>query len=336
MKHLATRPIAPLLLLAALLAEGCASAPIEPCYQGVPLRQWAESLGDRDEDTHKRAINALHVFGGEAVPSVLAALKKDDWLTRRNAVTALYRISHAAGRPGVEALVAALKDTDARVRIRAAYVLEIMIDAVAEWSEEEPGERPSIPEGPPPYDKAPKVYLPGWEQLSGALPALADALNDREAEVRRLSVEALGSSRSAGAPWVRALAEKLSDKDESMRLAAGLALAKIGTEEAKAVVPFPLLLETIEQKKVDWSKRLDMIHVIGKLGAPAKPAVPLFIKLLSYQGESNSPRYAAYALGRIGPEAREAIPALEEMARSNNADFKKAASWALERIRKNP
>lgn len=43
---------------------------------------------------------------------------------------------------------------------------------------------------------------------------------------------------------------------------------------------------------------------------------------------------AARALGKLGPEAKSAIPALSELLNDTNEDIRKAASKALEKIKR--
>jgi HEAT repeat protein len=52
--------------------------------------------------------------------------------------------------------------------------------------------------------------------------------------------------------------------------------------------------------------------------------------LLKQQG--SSAEYAAYWLGKIGPDAKEALPELKETLKDGRADVKKAAREALQKI----
>jgi HEAT repeat protein len=53
---------------------------------------------------------------------------------------------------------------------------------------------------------------------------------------------------------------------------------------------------------------------LGKIGPEAREAVPTLIELLKNK-EGNDYRNAAIALGRIGPDAKTALPALRELHR---------------------
>jgi HEAT repeat protein len=67
---------------------------------------------------------------------------------------------------------------------------------------------------------------------------------------------------------------------------------------------------------------------LGKLGKPAGGALQAVLK-----GADRDVRAAAaYALGRIGPDARDAVPALLEMSRSDDAYARLAATQALKKI----
>lgn len=86
--------------------------------------------------------------------------------------------------------------------------------------------------------------------------------------------------------------------------------------------------------KATESSDQDMVSaVVYALGsARARAAVPNLINLLK---TSTEPRFVAYALGKIGPDAAEAVPYLQEIAlkEKNDIHFRWAAVEALGDIR---
>ena len=71
--------------------------------------------------------------------------------------------------------------------------------------------------------------------------------------------------------------------------------------------------------------------VLGKLGHDAKPAVPALAEALKDKsGEVR--QQAAQVLGLIGADARAAIPALQEAAKDPLEEVASAAADALKRI----
>jgi hypothetical protein len=60
-------------------------------------------------------------------------------------------------------------------------------------------------------------------------------------------------------------------------------------------------------------------------------AVRFFIRMLKYENHRCA---AARALGKLGPGAKSAIPALSELLNDKNEDVRKVASAALEKIKR--
>jgi HEAT repeat protein len=142
------------------------------------------------------------------------------------------------------------------------------------------------------------------------------------------------------------------------------ALAKIGPG-AKAAVP--VLMELLRRHPVREIRptpgspesakvifRQTAIYVLGAIGPEAEPAVPLLIEVLKAEeplrnagasekgsAPARSVPYgvrqtAAYALGRIGPAAKAAIPALTKASQDESKDLRAAASAALKQIEGKP
>ena len=74
-------------------------------------------------------------------------------------------------------------------------------------------------------------------------------------------------------------------------------------------------------------ERMTAAELVAGLTGPASPAGP-------QPGTfSRIRKSTAEALGRIGPEAKEAVPALERLLKDSDGDVRKAAAEALEKIR---
>ena len=75
----------------------------------------------------------------------------------------------------------------------------------------------------------------------------------------------------------------------------------------------------------DARVREDAAAALGKLGTDAKPAVPALIRALKVENDTylySMRSAAATALGQIGPEAREAVPALVEALKTGAGEFR--------------
>ena len=79
---------------------------------------------------------------------------------------------------------------------------------------------------------------------------------------------------------------------------------------------------------------LKQIHaglLLGRMGPEAREAVPTLLELLQNESIQNR-RLAAWTLGNIGQGAVEAIPALLVTVRDSNEGVKQMAREALEKI----
>jgi HEAT repeat protein len=140
------------------------------------------------------------------------------------------------GKP-VSAWVNALKAKDPKARAHAAYALGVI--------------------GP---------------AATAAVPALSDALKDRDEDVRHWAAEALGR---IGAVAVPVLIDALKDNDKSLRLEAATALGNIGPE-ARSTAPALADVLKDQDKKVG----VRAAEALGKIGPGAGSAGPALIDAL--------------------------------------------------------
>ena len=171
--------------------------------------EWVEKMQEGGESERLHAVYALASRGAEAVPHLVAGLRRQaDALRERNLAAdytnpsqldAVFALS-AVGAPAVPAVAALLDDDAWWVRAAAADVLGDM-----------------------------------GETASGTAPRLIAALSDESAWVRRNAVEALGYLGSDSAGCVTALSGCLADADSRVRHNAALALARLGPAAAAAV-----------------------------------------------------------------------------------------------------
>ena len=161
-----------------------------------------------------------------------------------------------------------------------------------------------------------------------AIPALIEALRDRNLLVRR---SAIGVLREIGRPAIPGLAKALKNSDANIRSSAANILGgsnfRIKGAEAKTFVPqlIPLL------KDSDAGVRSSAASTLGSIGAEAKTAVPQLIPLLkdSDAGVRNS---AAFALGNIGAEAKTFLPQLVSLLQDSDPQVRNRAAAALGQI----
>jgi HEAT repeat protein len=153
-----------------------------------------------------------------------------------------------------------------------------------------------------------------------AVPALAEALKDQNAEVRQSAADALGRIGPAAADAVPVLVEALKDQNAHVRRSAAKALRGIGPAAV------PALAEALKDQ--DAEVRQSAADALGGIGPAAVPALAEALK----DQDTDVRHSAADALRRIGPAAAGAVPALAEALKDQDTDVRQSAAYALERI----
>jgi len=113
-------------------------------------------------------------------------------------------------------------------------------------------------------------------------------------------------------PWVPALLDALDDPDWEMRRAALKGLAEF-PKEAEEFLDKAIPLLGDEHPEVCSAAA----HVIGVAGPLAKEAVPRLVQMLD-SPDIKVQKSACFALGQIGPDAKDAVPRLTEFLRQND------------------
>ncbi|HEY2759597.1 MAG TPA: HEAT repeat domain-containing protein [Pirellulales bacterium] len=152
--------------------------------------------------------------------------------------------------------------------------------------------------------------------------ALTKAAADRDAEVKSLAIGALGRIGKSAASSLPALTANLQDPQPAVRLSAALAIQKI---EPKSSAFVPVLIGAM--RAGDGHVLLD----VGAMGKDGAWAVPTLIELLAHPLPQVR-ALAAQTLGRIGPPAAAAKPALQRATHDSNPAVGQAAHRAIERI----
>lgn len=200
---------------------------------------------------------------------------------------------------------------------------------------------------------------------AAALKALADGkaaemcgwLLERapETTVRRRAADALSQMGKDAVPAGGALVKALSDADPlvskvAMRGVAGLApdvpagavpgLVKHfpDVEAIRAVAAFkaggleaqPELMKLFGHD--DLAVRLQAMRAVGKIGEPAKSAIPVLIAALEKDETARVRERAAEVLGEFGPASVEAIPALTKALKDEDHKVRRDAVRSLGQI----
>jgi HEAT repeat protein len=196
-----------------------------------------------------------------------------------------------------------------------------------------------------------------------AVPVLVDILEQHK-DLRVQVAYILGQIGPGAVSATDALAGLLADENVQVSTEAALALAKIGPGAKDAV---PALLAAL--KKENCPDAHAIVYTLGKIGPQAAPAEPMLLKEISgkdvslaviaawaltqiHPGSADAAakaipvlvaglsdplpetrKAAAEALGKLGPLARQAVPALQKSAKDDEAKtVREAAGKALQSI----
>ncbi len=152
-----------------------------------------------------------------------------------------------------------------------------------------------------------------------AVPALIEAIKSNTEGVVGRAAKALGKIGPPAKDAVPALIARLDDNKGRSRDDAVVieALVRIAPRRSESV---PVLCGILSEPASNPS-RIHAVVALGKIGAEAKDAVPDLIKMLEEEpGKAGPIRFhAATALGLIGAEAKRAVPALVKLLGDENA-----------------
>jgi HEAT repeat protein len=316
-----------------------------------------KALQDKDEDVRLEAVLALGEMGSaakSAIPALLAVLKSDELRLLEPAVSVTLG---NIGSSAVSALKKALADKDVRLRRTGAFALGLIgpkaKSATAELSaalaDREPDVRALAARALGRVGSAAQSALPKLEaalkdkevpvrvnaalalwQAGGrtdGLPVLKEALADKRPHIREQACAALGALGEKAAPAAPALFLVLADKDARVRSACAEALGKL--PPGKAVRD--KLTAALADK--DDLVRLSVAGALwGQSGGAERGKL---VELAAGALESKSApvrKRAAEVLGRFGPAAKEAVPALLLVLRDRQNAVREAAAAALRQI----
>ncbi|HEV2950159.1 MAG TPA: HEAT repeat domain-containing protein [Gemmataceae bacterium] len=152
-----------------------------------------------------------------------------------------------------------------------------------------------------------------------AAPRILELLDDEDPNIRSRAAEALAQIGADGSLTIRKLLEKRLDPDPSVRYAVLWALARARPTNEDVIDVF--LGRT---KDNDPETRIDAACTLTYLLPEGNKTLPTILPLLTKAlDEARDPSGAVCALGRIGTEARSAIPKLHNMAVTNQSNYRR-------------
>jgi HEAT repeat protein len=298
-----------------LAAEAAGQQKIEAAV--APL---GELLRDKDGGVRSAAAGALGQIGAKAVPVLVVAIGDEDTGVKLLALTTLGQIGPEA-KEAVAALLGARKDKDVDVRIHAAFALGKI----------GPGAKAALPAL---FDAAKDTGNVGplirtQHVASGVMEAAVDA-------ALKIDPTCVAKLVEAALPTLTAA---LKDKEQGKVMTAAAAIGRLGEPARKALPELEAaaktayghaLLKLIEARigvGDDFTRAY--LDVIGDRSAPiAKRQEAMQWLVFARPPE----KVAARALGGIGPDAKEAVPALKKLLQEQEKQNRVWGAYALARV----
>ena len=282
------------------------------------------------EDDQGIAVYRLQQLGPQAkaaIPAMVALLKGPDVATHHRAIEVLEAIGPEAPEV-VQALLQALRHPDLDIGYCAAEALTMnedksVVPAVIEMLSEDKSSQSAECEL--------RVLQALGPEACEAVPVLIECLNFER--LARSAVNTLGNIGPDAAPAVPALL-KLYDQSRAndkypLRRSIIVALGRIGPD---AQACSPLLIELAKRDDLDAVRALWRIEPqCSRLAMDVALRELKFIGCGVWRG---SERYVIDLLGEIGPQARIAVPTLDQILEVHppSYDIPFHVAWALWRI----
>ena len=149
-------------------------------------------------------------------------------------------------------------------------------------------------------------------------------LGHPDASLRSGAVLALASILPKEEPSAKQVLPALSDSDWTVRRAAAQALGKMGPPARSAVPTLFKMLESETDR--DWARQ-----ALRDIDDAEPAALPILIAAL--KGEERSARYyAVFFLKKLGPAAKDALPDLRKLAEDDSRRFRDSVQAAIASI----
>jgi HEAT repeat protein len=159
------------------------------------------------------------------------------------------------------------------------------------------------------------------------LTQLIAQLEGTDADAQIAAANELASRGRDAQGAIVALVRTVGIPNEEVLEACTAALEEAGPPTADQIQPLKSLVSDCSGDIAYWAATL-----IGRAGVDAAPAVPALVQVLESEADLPVRERAAWALGQIGPPAKNAVTALTAAANCEDARLARLAKKALEAI----
>jgi len=163
--------------------------------------------------------------------------------------------------------------------------------------------------------------------MTGNVQSWIAQLRGEDHSQQAAAAEALARLGSDARPAAVALVRVCGSADDAVREWAAAALEELGPPPPGQIGE---LIELARDQSLDaayWA-----VTLLGRAGDNAAPAVATLAEVIRGSTEPSVRERAAWALGKIGPAAEAAGPALREAAASDEPRLRRLAEKALEAL----
>ncbi len=318
-------------------------------------------LDNENSEFRERATWALGEIGPgaqKAVPSLIRAWHDPDNKVSQNSLDAIVKI----GKPAVVQLVQALEDENKIVRFFAASAMtdidpnlaarhitdvlrSLLNDPDKNWRQSAlrllvnmgPEARPALPilrQALKDQDDVVRLYaVRALNNINISTPevisALLAAIHDKDTDIRTSAIRALGKKKIASPKVIGALIRALNDPEYMVRIYAAYALGLFKPPDQEVLPALGYALND-PHYQVRFTAALSLFKIASDADT-RQEALALLIDALNHQDEEVS-RSACFRLMQIGPDARQAVPALKKKLKAKGIVLRINAASALAKI----
>jgi HEAT repeat protein len=274
-----------------------ARAKIDPSHAAAAAAAIREFAQRDDADERSRLASILGDFryvSAESLAALTTLVNDKDRMVAWTAAATLGRM----GEPAVPALTRALRAQDKDVRVHAAQSLGSLGPGA-------PGAVTALILALGDRDEAVRVWVRQSLATVGppAVLKLIAALHHPDPNIVAGSIQVLGEINPAPREAVPELLPLLADRLKMNQFLAAQALGEFGVAARPAV---PKLKAMLKEPALTFIA----VEALAKIDPAAAPEIiPILVANLSEKGLSNRMR-AAWALRRVGPAAKDQMPAL--------------------------
>ncbi|MBI4852938.1 MAG: HEAT repeat domain-containing protein [Acidobacteria bacterium] len=275
-----------------------------------------KKLEDKNNPFRCGAIFALIILGKEAkvaMPYLVEAVNDKDVSVRANAIFGLGEIG-AESEIIIPIVIKALKDTESDVRYYAASLL--YSDKLSLTPHQRKAIIPLLINALKEEWKLQELnqhnhhylYAEALSKIGPeVIPYLINSLKDEDKSFRTCVIGILNRYDQKAEDAIPILMEMLADENKEVQYRAAFAIAGISDTKAKMVLP--IIVEALRDKKFF----IGASYAVRKLVPTAKEAIPILIDKLKEENTnkcSQETDFAIETLGIMGAQAKTAVPVL--------------------------